>query len=498
MSALLTTYASGLLGTDLLTACLAVLVAAGLALWAIRKYVEERRAGRRQEARLAGRELQQRRDEALILRQQRAAELIRAVGDASNPQARRWALSALSMYPEQALDLLLTSLGEAAAQDVSAIKLAVVSLGPDAIPRTVHHHQVARQICAIGDEARAASGESPGGRPVDVQAAARVRDLTREILVHLLLQLDDDGRREADLGGVDLSAVNLAATRLRQVCLRRSTLDGAVFTRAGMRGANLRRASVERTVFTGATLAGADLTGARGTIRAEQADLAEAVLDQAKLAGSALDEARLQHASLASTVLDRASLAGAALTSAHLYRTRLVQASAHHVLANELVATGADLSNADLREAWLAGATFERSKLARVSAQRAEAPGARFLGVNLSRADLSGADLTGAELEGCVMGGTTMDFATLVDASLVTCTIASTSLVGALLEDTEFVGCTFKGRVDLTGTDLTGVAIRGCHFEEGTDLVVDNDSWRDADLDESALEEFSRAEEPVE
>ena len=498
MTALLTTYASSLRDTDLLTAWLAILAAAGLALWAIKKYVGERRAGRQQEARLAGRELQQRRDEALMLRQQRAAELIRAVGDAPNPRARRWTMSALSMYPEQALDLLLTALGEAAAQDVSAIKLAVVSLGPDALPRTVYHHRVARQICAIGDEARAAPDESSGCRSVDVQAASRVRDRTREILVHLLLQLDDDGRRESDLGGVDLSAVNLEGTRLREICLRKATLDGAVFRRAGMQGANLRRASVERTVFTGATLAGADLTGARGAIRAEQADLAEAVLDRAKLAGSALDAARLQHASLASTVLDGASLTGAALTRAHLHRTRLVHVSARHVLANELVATGADLSNADLRESWLAGATFERSKLVQVSAQQAEAPGARFLDVNLNRADLSEADLTGAELEGCVMGGMTMDNATLVEASLVNCTIASTSFAGALLDDTEFVGCTFKGRVDLTRTDLAGVTIRGCRFEEGTDLVVDNDSWRDADLDESALEEFSRAEEPVE
>src|SRR4051794_10550656 len=89
---------------DLVTAYLAIVTAAATGLWGIKKYVDERRATRQQQETLAAKELEQRRDEATSARQQRAAELIKGVGDATDDRARRWTMSALSLYPEESLD----------------------------------------------------------------------------------------------------------------------------------------------------------------------------------------------------------------------------------------------------------------------------------------------------------------------------------------------------------------------------------------------------------
>jgi H+/gluconate symporter-like permease len=82
---------------DLVTAYVAIITAVITGVWGIKKYLDERRSAREQQKKLAETELEQRKDEAREARQQRAAELIKAVGDATDPRSRRWTMSALPL-----------------------------------------------------------------------------------------------------------------------------------------------------------------------------------------------------------------------------------------------------------------------------------------------------------------------------------------------------------------------------------------------------------------
>jgi hypothetical protein len=201
-------------------------------------------------------------------------------------------MSALSLYPDESLDLLLTALGEATVEDASAIKMAVISLGPEALPKVVKYHGIAAQICTIKHEPTADG--TTDVREVDYDPASRMQDCTREILVHPLLQLDDHPRRDVDLAGVDFADVNLSGTRAVGVRFRKVRLDRAILSRAKLRQANLRGATLAGAILTRADLMSSDLTGVQGPVRAIRADLSHAVLDQADLSGSTMDAVRLQ------------------------------------------------------------------------------------------------------------------------------------------------------------------------------------------------------------
>jgi tyrosyl-tRNA synthetase len=82
---------------DLVTAYVAIITAVITGVWGIKKYLDERRSAREQQKKLAETEVAQRKDEAREARQQRAAELIKAVGGATDPRSRRWTMSALPL-----------------------------------------------------------------------------------------------------------------------------------------------------------------------------------------------------------------------------------------------------------------------------------------------------------------------------------------------------------------------------------------------------------------
>ena len=249
---------------ELLTAYVAIATAAGTAIWAVMRYLADRRDARAQQDRQAADQLVQRQVEEERARQQRAAELVKAVGDATDDRARRWTMSALSLYPDEALDLLLNSLGEASAADATAIKIAVISVGPSALPHAVRAHRIAGQMCRTTETEGALYGAASDQRQIDTATAGRVRDCTREIILQLVFQLDEDQRAAVDLAYVDLTRVSLAGARLSRISLRKTRLDKAILVRAYLNGAVLRGATVDGTVLSGARLRSADLTGAVG------------------------------------------------------------------------------------------------------------------------------------------------------------------------------------------------------------------------------------------
>ena len=170
----------GQIPADVITAYVAIAVAAGTAFWTVTRFVADRRAARAEATALAEQELRQRRHEEARSREHHAAELIRAVGQATDPVARRWTMSALSLYPDQTLDLLLTSLGDAGPEDTATIKLAVLSVGPRALPKTVRAHRIARTAvrhlgrrCRLGRRSggcRHRTAGDPAARPRQCRA----------------------------------------------------------------------------------------------------------------------------------------------------------------------------------------------------------------------------------------------------------------------------------------------------------------------------------------
>ena len=158
------------------------------------------------------------------------------------------------------------------------------------------------------------------------------------------------------------------------------------------------------------------------------ANLTEAVLVGANLAG-----ADLSHANLTQAVLASANLAGADLSHANL--------------------GGADLGGADLHYAILVGANLYYAKLTGMDLTGANLTGANLAGADLARMDLTGANLTGANLTG----------ADLIDANLAGANLASMDLAGANLTGANLTGADLTG-ANLTGANLTDADLAGARL----------------------------------
>ena len=481
------------LTAELLTAYVAIATAAGTAFWAVARYLADRRAAREQQRVLADQQLAQRRDEEVRGRQQRAAELVKAVGDAKDDRGRRWTLSALSLYPDETLDLLLNSLGDGSVEDAAAVKLAVISVGPTALPRVVRVHRIAGQIARTAETDGGADVVASEQRLIDTATAGRVRDCTREIILQLIFQLDEEQRETVDLADVDLTNVRLAGARLSGISLRKTRLDRAVLVRASLNGAVLRGATLDGTALRGTRLRKADLTGASGAVHAIGVDLTGATLDHAKLAGSDLNAAHLEECSLAGTDLAKARLSGASLGRATLTRAHLVGVVARALRAPELTASDVDFSHAALEHAVLQGGVFDDCVLVRVGGTGVKAASTTFTGCNFGGAHLDRASLAGARFLRCNLGGVDLTGTDLSSAVLEGCTVASAELVGADLAEARFQDCRFSGNVDFTGADLSTATFTGNEFREGTRLIVDNDSWTGIG-DPTVRAQFERAQ----
>lgn len=119
-------------------------------------------------------------------------------------------------------------------------------------------------------------------------------------------------------------------------------------------------------------------------------------LTNADLAGAALAGRNLSRALLTGADLSGADLSEAVLDGARMIRARLVGADLLGASMVEANLTWANLKNARLAAARLTGACLADADLT----------GARLRGADFTNADLEGADLRGAELAATVMNGT--------------------------------------------------------------------------------------------
>lgn len=242
-----------------------------------------------------------------------------------------------------------------------------------------------------------------------------------------------------DLTGADLNGLNLSGFDLRGVILTKSKLSSATLTNALLCGVHL-----EEAVLNGAKLGGANLEGAH----LWRAHLDGASLASAKLGGADLKEAKLVNVELAHATFvadaEKAQLAGAILDDAK---------------AVEVVFDGLDLSGASLQGATAKGATFEGAKLNQCKLQGADmsntkCSGAEFQGADFGprfpekvpserkSAKLQGADLRKAKLKGASLVGTDLVGADLTEADLTNAVLAGADMRHVVLKNTTMVAAT--------------------------------------------------------
>jgi len=173
---------------------------------------------------------------------------------------------------------------------------------------------------------------------------------------------------------------DLRDANLRQAHLSRAFLAGADLTEAFLAGADLTEAFLTGADLTGAGLVGVDLS--RATLR--EADLRQAHLRDGHLSGADLSRANLSWSYLFDADLSRVNLTEAMLVATNLSRV--------------------NLSDADLRHADLSGGF-------------------------LLDANLNGANLSGAKLEGTLLVRTN-----LMDATLTQCSIYGISVWDVQME----------------------------------------------------------------
>jgi len=175
-------------------------------------------------------------------------------------------------------------------------------------------------------------------------------------------------------------------------------LKGKNLWRAHLREVNLSGANLANAILDEARLADAKMinTNLSGTgmaqARLERADLSLATLTNTYLANTELEYAILTEANLEDAILSEANLHFAELTLARLINTDLSLANLPHAVLSSADLTGANLENADLSNADLFSTNLTNATLIRA---------------NLSGADLTGADLTGANFSYAHLDGGT-------------------------------------------------------------------------------------------
>jgi len=128
------------------------------------------------------------------------------------------------------------------------------------------------------------------------------------------------------------------------------------------------------------------------------ANLANADLSSANLAGTYLSDVNLTDANLSGTNLACADLSGANLTNAVLSGAKLSRADLSGANLARAYLTNADLSGANLARASLADAYLSRANLTDANLARANLSNAYLVSAYLADANLTGADLSGANL----------------------------------------------------------------------------------------------------
>jgi len=463
--------------TGLIEVGVALAVAVVSGLWAVTKWMEERRRTREQEERLARERLEHERTEEKHRREDKAADLVLALGSADDERSRLWTASALALYPDETLPLLVNAFAHASRETATAIRLALTSIGPRALPQLCKMNRVATTIVHASSVPEA---ETVDADTADVDAARELLRCTRATIAYLILQADRGELEAVDFEDVDLSAMNFARADLRGVRFRKAILEGAVLARAKLGQSNFRGARVDGAVFTRAAAPGADFTGMQGRIRAIRLHAPGAVFQDVKLSDSEFDAAdlgdsyfrrarmeriKIPGGNLSGCKIENCDLSGLLAPSARLVRTRLRRVR---------------LGKAVLRSARVGEAQLDGCRLMRVDAREALAENALFTDCDLGGADLTQAKLKGGAFVRCNLGGARFERADLQGCRFERCKLLSTSFAGARLRGAIFA----DGNIaDAAKLDLEGADWEEADFAGDATLEATFRAWREVRTD---------------
>ena len=255
----------------------------------------------------------------------------------------------------------------------------------------------------------------------------------------------------------------LLPTGLARVC--RVSLQNANMAEARLNGARMALADLMLADLRQAELGSADLRGARLV----KANLSEAKLTNAKLVGADLSAAilertRLDGADLTDAVLEGWRLDGVILDDAVFSRgASLARARISSMARVKL--EEADLSHADLRGVKLDGALLRGANLDAAILDKAQ-----MRGVNLANAQLRRARLVGADLRLSLLAGADLRGATLWDADLRGSYLLSALLHGANLQGANLELAMIR-EAEFTAADLAKARLGGAYFDSRLDLA---------------------------
>ncbi len=451
----------------------AALIAVVGALWALKKWREEQRRrdeqhleAERERQRIEREKLDQLVREEANTRTDRAAALISELGK-TNDRQRWWAASALSMYPDEALPVLISALGQAEPRTATALATALLSIGAPSVQPLARANRIASRLV------RAQSSGPPLSSREDpfIATASTMLDHSRTVLAHLLEHLSEEERTAIDLEDIDLQACFFRGADLSGLRLRKADISGCDFSRAKLRDANLRGTKGSGAAFTRAILDRADLTGYRGPSQFISASLRGATLRHANLVESDLSNVRLDDADLEGCSFISSCLRSADLRNTRLHRTRLNRIDGFRLALSGTTLTQVRGGRADLTQARLQGTVFEGCTFTGATLDGVKARGVTFVDCDLAGSSFRDAKLPGATIRGCNLAGTDFSGADMSGATVERCRIYGFPLGAATLTDAEFIGPhEFDAARVATPANETW---RQAHYDEPSRRLVD-------------------------
>jgi uncharacterized protein YjbI with pentapeptide repeats len=296
----------------------------------------------------------------------------------------------------------------------------------------------------------------------------------------------------AALSGADLANADLSQALLTGANLGNANLDGANLGLSDLQGATLTGASLDGTALSGSVLNLVISGGISGTpaslpanwvladsyLAGPAAELANASLNGADLAGddllgADLTDASLGDADLKGTDLYAATLATTDLAGADLDGTDLYGANLGKANLTSAVLTGADLGAtafdgaalAKVKSGAITGMPASLPDNWTLAAGYLAGPDADLSGASMDSADLVGADLAGADLSGA--SARNLGDANLTDANLTNAIIEYGSFSGANLTDANLTHADLY-RTTFYGADLTHASLADANLTDGT------------------------------
>jgi uncharacterized protein YjbI with pentapeptide repeats len=265
--------------------------------------------------------------------------------------------------------------------------------------------------------------------------------------------LNDAELREADLSRANLEYAYALRAQLPRADLHRARLTHWRANRADLGRADLRRVTADHAQFQGANLAGALLLEAR----LWKADLREANIEGADFSGANLADARLSGLKLRLARFDGACLGGADLSGCDL---------------EEMELPDADFHDANLRGALLTGSRMPR---------------ASFLGADLRETGLAEVDWPGACLRDADLRGATFHLGSSRSGLVGSPIACEGSRTGFYTDD--YHDQDVKPAEEIRKANLRGADLRGAEIQDVDFYLVD---LRDAQYTPDQAEHFRR------